>query len=128
MLVIVGAIIVVVSVLGGFVALGGHIDVLIQPFEFVIIVGAALGAFMIGNPKEVIIKAFKSVMQAIKGSPYNKQSYLELLSLLYALFKLGRSKGPLALEQHLENPQESELFTAYPKIIKNHHAVTFLTD
>lgn len=128
MLVIVGAIIVVVSVLGGFVALGGHIDVLIQPFEFVIIVGAALGAFMIGNPKEVIIKSFKSVMQAIKGSPYNKQSYLELLSLLYALFKLGRSKGPLALEQHLENPQESDLFTAYPKIIKNHHAVTFLTD
>ena len=128
MLVIVGAIIVVVSVLGGFVALGGHIDVLIQPFEFVIIVGAALGAFMIGNPKEVIIKSFKSVMQAIKGSPYNKQSYIELLSLLYALFKLGRSKGPLALEQHLENPQESDLFTAYPKIIKNHHAVTFLTD
>ena len=114
--------------LGGFVALGGHIDVLIQPFEFVIIVGAALGAFMIGNPKEVIIKSFKSVMQAIKGSPYNKQSYIELLSLLYALFKLGRSKGPLALEQHLENPQESDLFTAYPKIIKNHHAVTFLTD
>lgn len=128
MLVIVGAIIVIVSVLGGFVALGGHIDVLIQPFEFVIICGAALGAFMIGNPKHVIIKSFKSVMLAIKGSPYNKQSYLELLSLLYALFKLGRSKGPLALEQHLENPQESDLFTAYPKIIKNHHAVTFLTD
>ncbi len=128
MLVIVGGIIVTVSVLGGFVALGGHLSVLMQPFEFVIIAGAALGAFLIGNPKVVIVKAFKSVLQVIKGSHYNKQSYLELLSLLYALFKLGRSKGPLALERHLENPQESNLFTAYPKFIKDHHAITFLTD
>ena len=128
MLVIVGGIIVTVSVLGGFVALGGHIEVLMQPFEFVIIAGAAFGAFLIGNPKEVVIKAFKSVVLAIKGTRYNKQSYLELLSLLYALFKLGRTKGPLALEQHLENPQESDLFLSYPKIVNNHHAVTFLTD
>ncbi|MHA1536618.1 MAG: flagellar motor stator protein MotA [Alphaproteobacteria bacterium] len=128
MLVIVGALIVVASVFGGFVALGGHIEVLFQPFEVVIICGAALGAFLIANPKEVIIKSFKSVMQAIKGTPYSKQSYLELLSLLYALFKLGRTKGPLALEGHLENPQESDLFQAFPKILKNHHAITFLTD
>ena len=128
MLVIVGAIIVIVSVLGGFVALGGHLDVLVQPFEVVIICGAAIGAFMIANPKEVIIASLKSVMQAVKGSPYSKQSYLELLSLLYAVFKLGRAKGPLALETHLENPQESEIFQAFPKILKNHHAITFLTD
>jgi len=128
MLVIVGGIIVIVSVLGGYVAMGGKIAVLIQPFEVVIICGAAFGAFMISNPKDVIFKCFKAVMQAIKGPRYNKQSYLEILSLLYALFKLGRTKGPLALEGHLENPDESDLFQAFPKIAKDHHAVTFLTD
>jgi chemotaxis protein MotA len=128
MLVIVGAIIVLVSVLGGYVAMGGKLMVLMQPFELVIIGGSAFGAFIISNPKEVIVKSLKATGQAIKGPRYNKQSYLELLSLLYALFKLGRSKGPLALETHLENPDESDLFQAFPKIAKDHHAVTFLTD
>ena len=128
MLIVVGGIIVLISVLGGYVAMGGNLMVLMQPFEFVIIGGAAFGAFLIANPKEVIVKSFKATGQAIKGARYNKQSYLELLSLLYALFKLGRSKGPLALEQHLENPQESDLFQAFPKIAKDHHAITFLTD
>jgi len=128
MLVIVGGIVVIVSVFGGYVAMGGKLMVLMQPFELVIIGGAAFGAFLISNPKEVVVKSLKATGQAIKGPRYNKESYLELLSLLYALFKLGRSKGPLALEQHLENPQESDLFQAFPKIAKDHHAVTFLTD
>ncbi len=128
MLVIVGGIVVVVSVFGGYVAMGGKLMVLMQPFELVIIGGSAFGAFLISNPKEVVVKSLKATGQAIKGPRYNKQSYLELLSLLYALFKLGRSKGPLALEQHLENPQESDLFQAFPKIASDHHAVTFLTD
>ena len=93
MLVIVGSIIVIVSVLGGYVALGGKLGVLWQPFEVVIICGAAFGAFIISNPKEVVFKSFKAVMGTIKGSRYNKQAYLELLGLQYALYKLGRSKG-----------------------------------
>ncbi|HUT51456.1 MAG TPA: flagellar motor stator protein MotA [Alphaproteobacteria bacterium] len=128
MLVIAGAVIVLVSVLGGYVALGGHIAVLIQPFEVVIICGAAAGAFIITNPKDVLRKSLSAVMSTLKGSKYDKQAYLELLGLQYTLFKLGRSKGPLALEQHLENPDESTVFQAFPRIAADHHAMTFITD
>jgi chemotaxis protein MotA len=128
MLVIVGAVIVLGCVLGGYVALGGHIAVLIQPFEVVIICGAALGAFIISNPKSVLSKTGSAIMSTLKGSKYDKQAYLELLGLQYTLFKLGRSKGPLALEQHLENPEESTVFQAFPRIAADHHAMTFITD
>jgi chemotaxis protein MotA len=128
MLVIVGAIIVMGCVLGGYVALGGKIAVLIQPFEVVIICGAALGAFIISNPKEVLSKTGAAIGAAMKGSKYDKQAYLELLGLQYTLFKLGRSKGPLALEQHLEAPEESAVFQAFPRIAADHHAMTFITD
>ncbi|MEJ2119205.1 MAG: flagellar motor stator protein MotA [Alphaproteobacteria bacterium] len=128
MLVIVGAVIVLGSVLGGYVALGGHIAVLIQPFEVVIICGAAIGAFIISNPKAVLSKTMSAISSTLKGSKYDKQAYLELLGLQYTLFKLGRSKGPLALEQHLENPEESTVFQAFPRIAADHHAMTFITD
>jgi len=128
MLVIAGGVIVMVCVLGGYVALGGKLMVLFQPFEVVIICGAAFGAYLISNPKEVVFKSFSAVLSTIKGSKYNKESYLELLSLQYSLYKLGRTKGPLALEQHLENPAESEVFQAFPKIANDHHAMTFITD
>ncbi len=128
MLVVVGAIIVLGSVLGGYVALGGHIAVLIQPFEVVIICGAAIGAFIISNPKAVLSKTISAISSTLKGSKYDKQAYLELLGLQYTLFKLGRSKGPLALEQHLENPEESAVFQAFPRIAADHHAMTFITD
>ena len=128
MFVIAGGVIVMVCVLGGYVAMGGKIAVLIQPFEVVIIAGAAFGAFVISNPKDMILKSFSAAMASIKGSKYNKESYLELLSLQYTLYKLGRSKGPLALEQHLENPGESTVFQAFPKIANDHHAMTFITD
>jgi len=128
MLVIVGAVIVLGSVLGGYVALGGHIAVLIQPFEVVIICGAAIGAFIISNPKAVLSKTISAIASTLKGSKYDKQAYLELLGLQYTLFKLGRSKGPLALEQHLENPEESSVFQAFPRIAADHHAMTFITD
>jgi chemotaxis protein MotA len=128
MLVIVGAVIVLGCVLGGYVALGGHIAVLIQPFEVVIICGAAVGAFVISNPKEVLSKTVSAIGSTLKGSKYDKQAYLELLGLQYTLFKLGRSKGPLALEQHLENPEESTVFQAFPRIAADHHAMTFITD
>ena len=128
MLVIVGAVIVLGCVLGGYMALGGHIAVLIQPFEVVIICGAAIGAFVISNPKEVLSKTISAISSTLKGSKYDKQAYLELLGLQYTLFKLGRSKGPLALEQHLENPEESAVFQAFPRIAADHHAMTFITD
>ncbi|MEQ8166650.1 MAG: flagellar motor stator protein MotA [Alphaproteobacteria bacterium] len=128
MFVIIGAIIVASCVIGGYLGVGGHLDILWQPFEVVIICGAALGAFIIANPLPVIKRCFGAVGTLLKGSPYDKAAYLELLSLLYMVFKLAKSKGPLALEPHVENPDESELFAQFPKFHKNHHAVTFLCD
>lgn len=128
MFLIVGAVVVLFSVLGGYVAMGGHIEVLIQPFEVVIICGAALGAFIIANPKSVLFKAGKMVGTAMKGSRYKKEHYLELLSLMYHIFKLAKSKGMLALEPHVENPEDSDIFNQFPSFVSDHHAVTFLCD
>ena len=124
---IIGAVIVVGSVLGGYMP-HGDLRILFQPFEVLIICGAALGAFIIANLKTVIVGVFKSTGRVLKGSPHNKVAYLELLTLLYSIFRLAKSKGMLALEAHVENPAESALFSAYPNFMKNHHAVEFICD
>ena len=123
-----GAIIVTFSVIGGFVAIGGHLAVLWQPFEFVIICGAALGAFIIANPKTVLFGMGKAFGQILRGPYHTKETYLELLSLLYAIFRLAKSKGMLVLEQHVENPEESELFRKFPKFFADKHALGFVCD
>ena len=128
MFLIIGCVVVIVCVIGGYVAMGGHLGVLMQPFEFVIIAGAAAGAFIIGNPKWLLVRTIKAFGQAMKGSPYKKEHYIELLSLLYQIFKIAKSKGMLTLEPHVENPSESELFAQFPQFHNNHHAVTFLCD
>ena len=128
MLVIVGIVVVLGAVLGGYAAMGGHISVLWQPFEFVIIFGAAIGSLCIGSPKSVLTGLVKGIASTFKGSPYKKDSYVELLSVLYTTFKLARTKGNLALEQHVERPEESSIFQQFPGFHRNHHAVTFLCD
>jgi chemotaxis protein MotA len=128
MFVAIGAVIVLACVFGGYLASGGHFDVLIQPFEFLIILGAALGAFVISNPMPVLKGVGKGLGAAAKGPPFKKDDYLELLSMQFALFKLAKSKGNLALEQHIENPDESALFAQFPGFAKNHHAVEFVCD
>lgn len=128
MLFLVGSIIVLASVLGGYAALGGHLFVLWQPFEFVIIGGAAIGAYIIANPKNILSKTSKAMSTLAKGPRHTKEDYIELLSLLYTIFKLAKSKGMLALESHVENPQESELFQRFPQFYSDHHAMTFLCD
>ncbi|MGP1396156.1 MAG: flagellar motor stator protein MotA [Inquilinaceae bacterium] len=128
MLIVVGAIIVVLSTLGGYSALGGHLGVLWQPFEVVIIIGSGIGAFITANPKQVLTGTMKAIKESFGGQRYNKESYLELLSLMYLIFKLAKTKGMLALETHIENPDESSLLQQYPSIAGNHHALTFLRD
>ena len=110
MLLIVGSLTVMICVVGGFIMMGGHIETLIQPVEIIIIVGASVGAFIIANPKTVIKASIKATMGLRKAPRHNKEGFLELLTLLYAVFKLVQMKGMLALEQHVENPQESDLF------------------
>lgn len=128
MLIIIGSIVVAASVLGGYMAHGGHLDVLWQPFEFLIIFGAAFGAFVIGSPKSVLKGSIKSIGPMMKGPRHTKKSYLELLSCLYSLFKLAKTKGDLALESHVEKPEESPLFQKFPGFAKDHHSLTFLCD
>ena len=128
MLLLVGMFLVTISVFGGFVALGGHLMVLWQPFEFVIIAGAALGAFIIANTKEVLTGSVTAMLMIAKGSRHNKESYLELLSMMYTIFRQAKSKGMLTLESHVENPDESELFMRFPGLYNNKHALTFLCD
>jgi chemotaxis protein MotA len=126
---IIGFIIVFGAVFGGFIMHGGKIAALIQISEFVIIGGAGLGALVASNPPSVIAAIIKSVLGLMKGSPYSKkETFLELLQALFALFTLARKEGLLALEQHVERPQESSLFQQYPFLLSNHHALDFLCD
>lgn len=126
MLVIIGAIIVTGSVLGGFMMAGGHPVHLIQISEFVVIVGSALGALITMAPKKVIIDLIKQILGTLKGAPYTKAAYEELFKALYELFMLGRRNGMIALEEHVTNPGGSAIFNKYPSISKNHHALHFL--
>ena len=128
MFLIVGSVVVLASVLGGYAGMGGKLSVLWQPFEGVIIIGAGIGAFIVGNPKAVIARAAKALGHALKGPKYTKDDYLELLSLMYTVFKTSKSKGMLALEQHIENPEDSELFADFPTFNADHNVVSFLCD
>ncbi len=125
---VIGTVIVSVSVVGGYLAGGGHLDVLWQPLEFVIIFGAGLGGFVIANPKSVVVEGLKAPLTLIKGARHKKPAYLELLGVLYAVFKLAKTKGDLALEPHLDSPRDSALFQKFPSFIADHHSVEFLCD
>src|SRR2546421_4911217 len=126
MIIIIGSIIVVVSVVGGFLMGGGHVPALLHLSELIMIAGAALGALVIMSPKQVLIDLGKLTLLSIKGAPYNRIAYEDLLKALYELFLLGRRNGMIALEEHVMNPEASAIFQKYPRFIKNHHAMAFL--
>ncbi len=126
MIVIFGALIVLGSVIGGFIMAGGHPIALLHLSEVVVIGGAALGALVVMSPKAVLVGLTKQMMGTLKGSPYNKQAYEELFKALYELFMLGRRSGMVALEEHVMNPETSSIFSKYPAFQKNHHAMDFL--
>ena len=128
MLFIAGVLVVFACVFGGYLANGGHLGVLWQPFELVIILGAAIGAFIISNPGPVLKGTLRGFGKLLKGPAYKKAAYLELLSLMYQVFKLAKTKGMLALETHVEKPDESTLFAQFPVFAKDHHALEFLCD
>jgi chemotaxis protein MotA len=126
MIVIIGSLIVVGSVIGGFLMAGGHVGALLHLSELIIIAGAALGALVIMSPKRVLVDMAKLLVQALKGTPFNKPAYEELLKALYELFLVGRRNGMIALEEHVSAPDKSAILQKYPSFLKNHHAVQFL--
>ncbi|MBB3225710.1 chemotaxis protein MotA [Luteibacter sp. Sphag1AF] len=128
MLVIIGFIVVLVSVLGGYVLSHGSIAALWQPYELLIIFGGAAGAFVSSNSMEIVKGAMRDMLALLKGPKYRKQDYVDLLSLLYDIFVKMRKEGQLAMEEHIENPSQSSLFSAYPRLVAEHHLIDFITD
>lgn len=125
---VIGNIGVLACTFGGYVLNKGHLAVLWQPFELLIIFGSACMAYVVANSPHAVKQTFTEIKSIYKKDKYNKAEYLELLAMLYLVFKTARSKGWLALEQHIENPEESEIFKKFPTFHADHHAVTFLCD
>ncbi|OHV12041.1 flagellar motor stator protein MotA [Kushneria phosphatilytica] len=128
MLIFIGYIAVIGSVLGGYLIVGGHLGVLVQPAEVIIIAGAAIGAFIASNNGKGIkatIRVFPRLRQAGK---YNKTMFMNLMGLLYQLLAKGRSEGMMALERDIDNPEESPLFAEYPMLRSDPLLMEFLTD
>lgn len=128
MFVIVGILIVIGAILGGYLMEHGHIAVLLQPAELLIIGGAAIGTVLIANPLHILKKIVSGVLGSLKGSPFTKQLYLETLKMAFDLLTKGRKEGLVALESDIEEPAKSQIFTKYPAFLKDHHSRDFVCD
>ncbi len=125
---IIGIVVVIGAVVGGYLMEKGNLRVLIQPAELVIIGGAALGTLLIANPLPVVLKAVKGLAGVFAPSPFGKAWYLETLKMLNDLFQSARKGGMVKLESDVEEPEKSPIFSKYPKFLKSHHAVHFVCD
>jgi chemotaxis protein MotA len=127
---IVGLVVVFGMVFGGFMLAGGHFEVLLEaaPMEFMMIGGAALGALIIANDMNGLKSVAGGLSKVMSGPKWNKKDYQDLLALLFQLTKLMKTKGIVALEQHIEKPAESAIFQKYPKLCKDHFVVDFICD
>ena len=128
MLLIIGFVIVTASVVGGYVLEHGNLSILFQPVELLIIAGAALGAFVVATPIKVIKAVGSATARMFSNKPYGKAEYIEILLLLNGIFYKIRQQGLVSIESDVDSPEESSIFNQYPGILKNHHALTFITD
>jgi chemotaxis protein MotA len=124
----VGILVVLGAVFGGYLLAHGEMAVLIQPAEFIIIGGAALGGVLISTPIRILMKLVKSLLKVLKGGGVPQGAYIELLLLIYELGQTIKKDGILSLESHMENPYNSSILSKYPIFFQNHHAVDFLAD
>lgn len=128
MLVILGYLVVLGAVFGGYLIVGGHLGALYQPAEFLIIGGAGVGAFIVGNNGKAIKATLRALPRLMRRSKYNKDLYMDLMALLFRLLAKSRQQGMLSLEFDIDNPQESEIFSNYPRILADNTLVEFITD
>ncbi len=126
--IILGYLIVGVGVFASFVAMGGHMGALYQPFEFTLIGGAAIGAYLAGSNGALIKLLSEAIPKAIRRDPYGKPLYMELLALLYVLLNKARRDGLMSIESDIEDPKASAIFTQYPQVQKDAKLMEFLTD
>jgi chemotaxis protein MotA len=128
MFVIIGLVVVLGALMGGFIIAGGNPATLIVIPEYIIILGAAIGSLLIANPLPILIKIINGILSTLKGPKVNKQAYLDLMKLMYEIFQFAKREGLIALEQHVENPEQSSIISKYPSFLSNHHAVEFFCD
>ena len=128
MFVIVGLVVVFGAIIGGFLMEKGKLLVLMQPSELVIIGGAAIGILLVSNPVRVIKKIGTNLIRVMEGSKVSRQQYIDSLRMMFMLFNKSRKEGFAAIEQDIEEPEKSELFSAYPLFLKNHHVRNFVCD
>ncbi len=128
MLVIVGYIVIIISVFGGFALAGGHLASLWQPVELLMIGGAAAGAFVVGNSNKAIKATMKALPTVFKSSKYTKALYMDLMTLLYEVLGKIRKEGLMSIEGDVDDPANSPIFTKYPDILADHHITEFITD
>jgi chemotaxis protein MotA len=126
----VGILIVFATVFGGYMAGGGKMHVIIEAsiLEMVIIGGAAFGAYVVANPMKIIKMGIKLALKSLTSKGPQKKDYVEVCQMLFQIFQVLRKEGPQGIEKHIENPNQSEIFKAYPSFMHNHHAVHFLCD
>ncbi|RXZ38869.1 flagellar motor stator protein MotA [Oxalobacteraceae bacterium CAVE-383] len=128
MFVIIGYVIVLFSVFGGFAMAGGHLHSLIQPIELLMIAGAAGGAFLVGNNSKAVKATLKALPTVLKGSRYNKALYMELMAMLFEILTKARKEGLMSIEGDIEEPESSPIFSKYPGVMADHHLIEFMTD
>ena len=128
MFAIIGIVVVIGAILGGYLMEHGHLAVLVQPAELVIIGGAALGTLFIANPMHIIKALFAGLMGIMKGSKFNKAFYLDTMKMMYELFSRARRDGLMALETDADEPDKSPVISKYPAFLKDHHVRDFVCD
>jgi chemotaxis protein MotA len=128
LLVIIGYLVILGAVFGGFAMAGGHLHSLFQPIELLMIGGAATGAFFVGNNGKAIKATLKALPTVFKGSKYNKNLYMELMTLLFEILSKVRKEGLMSIEGDIESPEESPIFSKYPAVLHDHHLIEFMTD
>ncbi|WP_454780286.1 flagellar motor stator protein MotA [Legionella sp. WA2022007384] len=128
MLILIGYVVILLCVFGGFALGGGHLAAVFQPIELLIIGGAAIGSLIVGNSGSVLKSLLKALPKVFRGEKSIKDTSSNLLSLLYTLLNKARQQGLMSLETDIEAPKESAIFNAYPSIMKNHHIIEFICD
>jgi chemotaxis protein MotA len=128
MFTIIGIVVVFGAVVAGYLMEHGNLKVLMQPAELVTIGGAALGTVLIANPLHILKKMIGGLASAFGGSKFSESKYLETMKMMYELFTRARRDGLMALESDSDNPEQSTIFSKYPKFLKDHHAVSFVCD